>query len=308
MHKKNLIIIGNGFDLAHGLETRWSNFKEYLSLFNEELLHYLEQCAENDLWSDFEKGLGKLNRKKIYANELSDFDCIKNDDDDGRNHQMADRIRNVEDLIIDDTKRTLNNWILSIDVNVTPFENLKQILNGALVITFNYTQTLEMTYGLNSSNIVYLHGKAESIPSRTKDDYFAPDPVPDIVIGHGEDVTPVDVGSFANGMSDEIVLDEVEIEGHRDILIELKKDTSRYMHRIDYILNSMDSFDNIYIIGHSLSPIDAPYFNAIASCTNAKTHIYVTYCPELENKQKKESKVKQFFHSNLITVKEIEEL
>lgn len=305
MHKKNLIIIGNGFDLAHGLETRWSNFKEYLSLFNEELLYYLEQCAENDLWSDFEKGLGKLNHKEIYANELSDFDCIKNDDDDGRNHQMADRIRNVEDLIIDDTKRTLNNWILSIDVNVTPFENLKQILNGALVITFNYTQTLEMTYGLNSSNIVYLHGKVESIPSRTKDDYFAPDPVPDIVIGHGEDVTPVDVGLFANGMSDEIVLDEVETEGHRDILMELKKDTSRYMHRIDYILNSMNSFDNIYIIGHSLSLIDAPYFNAIASCTNVKTHIYITYCPELESEQEKESQVRQFFPSNSITVKEI---
>ena len=60
MHKKNLIIIGNGFDLAHGLETRWSNFKEYLSLFNEELLYYLEQCAENDLWSKKKKGLGKL--------------------------------------------------------------------------------------------------------------------------------------------------------------------------------------------------------------------------------------------------------
>lgn len=305
MHKKNLIIIGNGFDLAHRLETKWSNFKNYLSQFNEELLYYLEQCAEKDLWSDFEKGLGKLNRREIYSNELSDFDCIKNDEDEGRNHQMADRIRNVEDLIIDDTKRTLNNWILSIDVNATPFENLKRILKGAQIITFNYTQTLEMTYGFNSNDIVYLHGKAETPPHPTKDDYFAPEPVPDIVIGHGENVSPVDVGSFANGMSDEIVLDEVETEGHRDILIELKKDTSRYIHRIDHILNSMDSFDNIYIIGHSLSPIDAPYFNAIATRTNAKTHIYVTYCPKLEREQEKESQVRQFFPSNLITVKEI---
>ena len=305
MNYKNLIVIGNGFDLAHGLETKWSDFKDYLSQFNEELLYYLEQCAENDLWSDFEKGLGKLNREEIYANALNHFDCIKNDEDDGRNHQMADHIRNIEDLIIDETKRALNNWILSIDVYATPFENIKHILNGACVITFNYTQTLEMTYGLNSNNVIHLHGKAENVPPQTKDNYFAPDPVPDIVIGHGEDVSTVDVGSFANGMSDEIVLDEVETEGHRDILIELKKDTSRYMHRIDYILNSMDSFDNIYIIGHSLSPIDAPYFNAIASRTNVKTHIYITYCPELEREQEKESQVRQFFPSNSITVKEI---
>lgn len=41
MFERNLVIVGNGFDLAHNLETKWSNFKEYLSQFDTELLYYL---------------------------------------------------------------------------------------------------------------------------------------------------------------------------------------------------------------------------------------------------------------------------
>lgn len=310
MSERNLVIVGNGFDLVHNLETKWSNFKEYLSQFDTELLYYLESCIEcdSDLWSDFEKSLGRINRRIIYTDKLSDFDMIRNDEDEGNNHQMADSIRHIEDLIIDGTKRSLNDWILSIDVNVDPICSIQRILQKAQVITFNYTSTLEETYNISTNNIIYLHGKAVDLPAKNFHDYFEPDPVPEIVIGHGDDVDEIDVGSFANSMSDEIVLDEVETEGHRDVLEELRKDTTKYMPRLKPILDSMNEYDNIYIIGHSLSDIDAPYFHALASYISNHTRIIVTYKAEFEQREEKINRVKYLFPVQAVIAKEIEEL
>ena len=303
-HNRKLVIIGNGFDLAHGLKTKGRDFREYLQNANEELLYFLESCARIDLWSDFERSLGHLDRKEIYTEELDGFDMIKNDEDEGRNHQVADRIRNIEDLIIDDTKRYLNSWILSIDTEVTPFQNIKKILNDAKVVSFNYTSTLETTYNLPSDNIIYLHGKAEIIQPRNQDDYFCPEPVPELVIGHGENVEPIDPGTYASSMSDEIVLDEVFSEGHRDILVELKKDTSKYMSRLNDVLCPMKE---IYIIGHSLSEIDGPYFRAIARYVRPDTSIYVTYFGD-DDLQRKRDVVQDYFFDGSCLFKKLEEL
>lgn len=76
-----LIIIGNGFDLAHGLHTKYSDFMEYLCSYekepeiicdrfvrldsisprDQEKHHFYEAISkyipEQDLWSSFEEAL-----------------------------------------------------------------------------------------------------------------------------------------------------------------------------------------------------------------------------------------------------------
>lgn len=61
-----LYIIGNGFDLIHGMKTSYSDFKDWLlSVGYIEILEELQsiyKIQENDeflLWSDFEKALGE---------------------------------------------------------------------------------------------------------------------------------------------------------------------------------------------------------------------------------------------------------
>lgn len=67
-----LFIIGNGFDLAHGLKTKYEDFRKYLEENNENFLYRLEYmygfCRESNkkyvekyLWQDFEKNLGCIN-------------------------------------------------------------------------------------------------------------------------------------------------------------------------------------------------------------------------------------------------------
>ena len=55
----NLIIIGNGFDLAHNLNTRYSDFMEYLWKNDKEFYDRLTKYIyDEDLWNDFETALG----------------------------------------------------------------------------------------------------------------------------------------------------------------------------------------------------------------------------------------------------------
>jgi len=75
-----LYIIGNGFDLHHGLKTRYCDFVSYLKKKNKELychlVHYINVESENKLWSDFEDNLAKLDAERIlsdYSDRLPDY-------------------------------------------------------------------------------------------------------------------------------------------------------------------------------------------------------------------------------------------
>ena len=72
MMAETLYIIGNGFDLAHGMATRYSDFKRWLIKKGridviQELQSAFPAQKENDflLWSDFEKALGLYDIDKV---------------------------------------------------------------------------------------------------------------------------------------------------------------------------------------------------------------------------------------------------
>ena len=72
MPGKTLYIIGNGFDLAHGMATRYSDFKQWLIENGRiDVIHELESAfpvqKDNEflLWSDFEKALGLYDINKV---------------------------------------------------------------------------------------------------------------------------------------------------------------------------------------------------------------------------------------------------
>jgi hypothetical protein len=55
---RKLYIIGNGFDIQHGLKSRFRDFKEYLDSKAGNLAEKLEEYFDGDaLWSDFEETL-----------------------------------------------------------------------------------------------------------------------------------------------------------------------------------------------------------------------------------------------------------
>lgn len=57
--KNKIFVIGNGFDLAHNLPTKFDpDFKNIALNYEQDNFWDLYQSRENDIWSDFENLLG----------------------------------------------------------------------------------------------------------------------------------------------------------------------------------------------------------------------------------------------------------
>ena len=69
-HSRNtLVVIGNGFDLASGIESSYSNFKEWLQKNgNHRLIDLMDTFFSNqrDVWGNIEKALGEYNVNLTY--------------------------------------------------------------------------------------------------------------------------------------------------------------------------------------------------------------------------------------------------
>lgn len=68
-----LYIIGNGFDLHHGVASKYSDFKAYLAKHDRDLLYALEHLYDcDDIWGDFEQNLLSISRE-TFINYISPF-------------------------------------------------------------------------------------------------------------------------------------------------------------------------------------------------------------------------------------------
>ena len=68
---KTLYFIGNGFDIAHDIKSRYRDFRDFMNASKEydDLVTMLEElygCTVKDLWCEFEKALALITGKAIY--------------------------------------------------------------------------------------------------------------------------------------------------------------------------------------------------------------------------------------------------
>lgn len=136
----DLIIIGNGFDLEHGLKTRYSDFNNYLKGKNVNLEKELDLLFDfGDQWCDFENGLGNL-KEQAASFVLTVFG-----------------VRGLESEIKNGLQQAFSRWIG--EINDKGCAVRKFILsNKDEYLSFNYTHILETTYGINKDKITYIHG------------------------------------------------------------------------------------------------------------------------------------------------------
>ena len=175
-----LFIIGNGFDLAHGVPSRYVNFRDNLRPLSR-LRQMLETyVAKDELWSDFEDSLAYLNRGAIMDQIDFSLDMFVDDDGDIDEDDIsaasiacavevaAAPIR----IIQEDLQNEFRKWIdtLEVESNKKPF---KKLIHGkGLYINFNYTEFLETVYNVPKENILYIHGNRN-------------DKCSELILGHG---------------------------------------------------------------------------------------------------------------------------
>lgn len=287
-----LYIIGNGFDLNHGLKSSYSNYRDFLFrnhyniLRSFEDLQFLENCHSDSLWTDLEFSLS-LNYEEMAQSVIEDgYPDLMSDSDSRWNNiqcQTEDDLKFIHDF----TGDCLISWLSSIS---TVGISKKFILGEGAYVTFNYTNTLEYVYKIPPNNILHIHG---------------------VLGGIGEN--KIQFGSINNDWNivqrnleqtygaDEFYGASIEF-GVRNI-VDYCKNSYKCLFgnydRLKKFLFQFSEINEIVIMGHSFEGIDEEYYRDIfVPLFKNKKWIFYTYT--LDDNYKYQNFVKKYGIDNSI--------
>lgn len=237
-----LYIIGNGFDIYHGIPCKYSDFKRYCENDANEMYRRLNAYYDDadDLWSDFEKNLPNINGEALIswaANRNPDW----NRSWEGY-YGFIDELKDEVDFLEPLLSLYFRDWIMTLNLeNITPRLNLDT--EDCKFLNFNYTKTLEIVYGVNGNDVTHIHGVVDG-------DF------PKLFAGHCASIDEV----RERFQSDNVFVREAyeEIAG---LVAEWRKDTERIISDNGNFFNLIHTVNEIYVLGSSMSDVDLPYFN-----------------------------------------------
>ncbi len=292
-----LFIIGNGFDLAHQLPTKYWDFRCYLENLYPDFLVAFEQhyyiypkdsneYKQNLLWNDFETNLANIDEDVIIEDALNIYLGLESGD-----YGIEEPLRiyfREEYQYINKLAKYLKQWVRTIKIRDTiPLVSSIQKSNNYF-ISFNYTSVLENVYRINSVNILHIHGSLHE---------YTDDPI----LGHGNlqrieniKAKKEQAESYFNEkeMSTCTVISEYYEQTHKDV--------NKYMYKL-YSLASK-KFEGINVIGHSVAGVDLPYFKTVDLLTNQELPWTVYYYSNSEKDKMKQSLIETGIQSDRITL------
>lgn len=274
-----LFVIGNGFDLFHGVPSRYMDFRNWLdkSGYGDVVSELELYIHSNSLWFNFEIELGNfaINQNlNLVPEGLEMFDAYDSD------AQAADFFIAIEFAtnsfreLIQRLKRAFTRWVASLTMT-SGFAPLVDILSpDVFYLTFNYTEFLETQYAIPEMNICYLHGcrKKRNTP---------------LIFGHpvgsglDGDTTEPYFPVFREQQKNQLVYDAQEVA--RDYLTtyddEITKKTFAVIQAHKCFFQAQAGVTDVIVIGHSLSTVDYPYFeHLLQAFKNPKEIIWhITY-------------------------------
>lgn len=270
----NLYIIGNGFDLYHGLPTRFEDFRAYVLMRKPQLVKVAEKylCNLQGNWSNLEEAFANFDEDAV-VDEASYFLKSYGADDwsDSFHHDYQLEISRIVEPLSSELKEHFYAWLCDIDLSGMD-ESLKlRIVNPSLFLNFNYTPVLQDFYAIPDDQILHIHG---SINNGGEED---------IILGHGWNPQRR-IETQENYASDD---HDVRTTEGQDIINNYFQATFKPID--DLLIQHDDFFErlaeiaNIYVWGHSLSSVDIPYFEAVIDATRVgKPHWHISYFSEGE--------------------------
>jgi len=301
----NLYILGNGFDLAHEIPCSYTDFNCYVCR-NHHKKHELygemyNWKNTNWLWSDFENRLGKIDI--VNCTRLHVARIIKTLTE---KHQGKERERLINNFMLNNgldedyfnIYELFEEWVKNTLYPIKKTEKIKPIYqfnDDDIFISFNYTTTLEALYGIHKKNICYIH-------SCVKDEKD----LPRLEVGHGMERYEIKEHIENNNNREKVqkivenylvetkqtvdfdVTDDI-FEAFIDFAYGFKKDTLSNINNNQDFFNCInrENLNKIFILGHSLAPVDLPYFIEIANREQAKkVPWFVSYYKDIAQKKK----------------------
>lgn len=277
----NLNIIGNGFDLYHGLPSGYYYFGCYLikkdpefyeevgKMYNLKYLqpiglpiaHDFKYFVEDIFWRDFEGHLGEVDEFFIVDTHEDDLGLEYNDpvDIEMNEDKVAERLKKFFVHWVRDTLDKEENYnIIAESIN----ESGNKIVfdEDDYFLEFNYTHILQELYKISDDNIHYVHGECMG----NDDD--------ELIIGHGNNSRINEIKRLIEKYEEEYDFTQRsnnKINEYNCLLRyirSLRKEVKRHMLSCDRFYREIgEKLDSINVYGLSLGDVDIPYLNQIRS-------------------------------------------
>lgn len=293
-----LNIIGNGFDMYHGLPCSYYYFGCYLlqhhTDFYEELAKMydfsyalqtdsedFEYGVEKIFWRYFEEKLGTLNPTWIQETLEDDLGLECSDPVD------IDIPETANSEVI---KKYFQEWVSSTLDTDENFNTVKEHLaknklkwtKEDYFINYNYSHTLEKVYHIPSHKIFHIHGECGEDS--------------ELIVGHGNNSDITKHSEMLKSMKNSSAYYGYQSSRNRyneyrcelAILEDLKKDIPRLIDNMKFQLSYWNKeVSEIYVWGLSCGPVDMPYIKKLNELFPS-VHWSFSYYEDLEKIARKE--------------------
>lgn len=285
-----LFIIGNGFDIAHGLPTKYQDFQQYLyqnheigeptfsissktqpngaEVFNNDELvtflnHIISEVEEGELWSDIETSLGRLSFEDFF----DQMSFLVEEENLFRESNIYEDATYNFLLAAKEIRRFFSEWMNSINTSrVVPIEWFNKLIDikKDKFLTFNYTPVLQNVYGAN--NVEHIHGEQGK----------------ETIIGHGIAERCFDY--FHSGSRYPMM------KLHDALMKHPKTNIKRSL----YFFEELTFIEKIFSYGFSFSDVDLPYIEEV--CKRVRTENVTWFLNDfdsLETREKYKVKIRE---------------
>lgn len=257
-----LFIIGNGFDIEHGLPTKFDPHFKNIAQTVEQIDYFWDiyQSQQVDIWSDFENCLAHPDfnaLEEIFDGYSPDYSSERESDRDAIITQV-----DLNGNLYDALRVFANQAEDAIDSTQTLTRYKNYFTKNDLFISVNYTHTLEKLYGIYNNQILHIHGEVgkDNMLLGYQEGCFEPEK-------YYYDVRRKGVGPYV----------EVEIRRHIEDMLEDEQIDYYTYEAYKQLISKTESFykvpqlknltnflfgkdiEEIIVVGHSCK-IDFPYF------------------------------------------------
>lgn len=243
-----LYVIGNGFDLCHGLPTGYDRFHEFArDTLNKAETYYRFALADTGPWSDFEKSLGCFDWHSFYEAH-DNTDVTAEDFRLSEAYGLEDDLTEQAESHVNAIRKCFKEWIDGIDVSAV--ERKFSFTPEDRFFTFNYTLTLQSVYGIEDERVFHVHGRSDGCN--------------ELIFGHGKSMKEEPEVNEGGG-SNRTIFSAAE-DSAKYPFYALQKPVSKVIEENRIWFEALRDVVDIVVIGHSLNGIDLPYFQRIANC------------------------------------------
>ena len=280
----SLYIIGNGFDLWHDIPSGYEHFKEYVRLRDRDLFQAVENyLPAGDEWWSLETALAEIDVVNI-IDDNSHFMSSYGDDNwsDSGHHDFQYEVEQVVERLSTQLRARFGEWIRSLPIPTptTALNLLKRIDTNAAFLTFNYTSTLQNLYDVPESHVLHIHGEARM-------------PDSELILGHAWNPAQ------HKSLNDRDDIDEIDtrlmevhsiLDGH---FLRTFKPSEQLIQQHRSFFDYLDEVSSVYVLGHSLSDVDLPYFQVLLKSPKVASADWHVACRKAHEKLDKRERLIQ---------------